>query len=644
MTVVGMKKYLFVGLQKDRDVFFERAQKKGCLEFISSQRKVGITASERVLLFIQALKLLKRQVVKKEIESPKDLDPEAFSTLIVECGASLEKLEEKKRGLKQEIRKIEPLGEFDLEDVREIERETGRFIQFFCMKKEKLHLMKDQEREVLIPIGSGQGMDYFMAVSTSPQHFSELIELRLKHSLKELHADLEKVRGAIREHRHTLQERAGYIEWLEDHLTHALNRSNLIHAKKDVASHLDGALFAIEAWVPEPRLHTLFPLLEGIGVHAEEVAIQKGERVPTYLENQNYGKLGEDLVQIYDIPGNEDKDPSTWVFWAFAVFFAMIISDAGYGVIFLIVSLILRRKYRNIQSSGKRFLKLFTVLSAFCIGWGVFSGSYFGIELPLESPLNRINFIQALAVKKADYHLKQRDQTFENIVKEFPKLAKEVNGKTLLSEAKVEKNGRLKYVVSEEFRDSVLMEIALMTGVIHISLSLLRQLSRAFSGIGWVIAMVGAYLYLPKILQTTSIVHFAFFVPKEIGYEWGGQLFWGGISLALLASLIQNKWKGVVDCIKVIELFADVLSYLRLYALGLAAMILAGTFNQIGMKFGFVVGFFITLIGHAVNISVGLMGGVIHGLRLNFIEWYHHSFEGGGKLFNPLKLIKPRGE
>jgi V/A-type H+-transporting ATPase subunit I len=79
---------------------------------------------------------------------------------------------------------------------------------------------------------------------------------------------------------------------------------------------------------------------------------------------------------------------------------------------------------------------------------------------------------------------------------------------------------------------------------------------------------------------------------------------------------------------------------LRLYALGLAGSIMAATFNNVGAAVGFAAGVLVVLLGHGVNILLGTMSGVIHGLRLNFIEWYHYSFDGGGKLFNPLMKHK----
>src|SRR5690606_36475467 len=98
----------------------------------------------------------------------------------------------------------------------------------------------------------------------------------------------------------------------------------------------------------------------------------------------------------------------------------------------------------------------------------------------------------------------------------------------------------------------------------------------------------------------------------------------------------------LMETLNVIQVFSDVLSYLRLYALGLAGMIVAQTFNELGAKFGIVVGILIILVGHTVNVSLSIMSGVIHGLRLNFLEWYHYCWEGGGKLFNPLRLRKSK--
>ena len=188
------------------------------------------------------------------------------------------------------------------------------------------------------------------------------------------------------------------------------------------------------------------------------------------------------------------------------------------------------------------------------------------------------------------------------------------------------------------------MEIALLVGIIHICLSFLKQVPRHFAGVGWIFAIIGGYLYFPQTLDSTSIIHFTHLIKKETAYEIGLQLLYGGMVLAMILALIQHRLKGFIELTKPIEIFADILSYLRLYALGLAGMILGETFNGMGERLGFAAGFFVILLGHLTNIAVGIIGGTIHGLRLNFIEWYHHCFTGGGKMFNPLKLLKIRGE
>ena len=119
-------------------------------------------------------------------------------------------------------------------------------------------------------------------------------------------------------------------------------------------------------------------------------------------------------------------------------------------------------------------------------------------------------------------------------------------------------------------------------------------------------------------------------------------MLYGGIGLAFVFALIQKKWGAFHELMNVVQIFGDVLSYIRLYALALAGMMVASTFNSLGVSAGLLGGIVIILFGHLTNISLSIMGGVIHGLRLNFLEWYHYSFEGGGRLFNPLRLKKTK--
>ena len=197
------------------------------------------------------------------------------------------------------------------------------------------------------------------------------------------------------------------------------------------------------------------------------------------------------------------------------------------------------------------------------------------------------------------------------------------------------------YSFMSDLYDGIFLEISLLIGILHLSISFIRNLYRNWSGFGWMCTMYGGFLYFPKVLDSYSILVYTGVIERNLSYVIGEQLLYGGLILAVLLSIIQSKsLSGITALFSAIEVFSDVLSYLRLYALGLASMVLASTFNEMGVSVGLMFGWIIILLGHCINITLGVMAGVIHGLRLNFLEWYHHCYEGEGKKFSPLRLLK----
>jgi len=186
----------------------------------------------------------------------------------------------------------------------------------------------------------------------------------------------------------------------------------------------------------------------------------------------------------------------------------------------------------------------------------------------------------------------------------------------------------------------VLLELSLLIGTIHIAISFILNLRRNWAGVGWLLFLIGGYLWAPLILKSTSLIYFTDLITKALAIQVGGFLLSCSLPLVLILALIQHKLAGIKEIAGIIGIFGDVLSYLRLYALALAGMVLSQTFNGFSAQFGLVLGIFLIIFGHLVNITMSIMGGMIHGLRLNFLEWYNHCFEGGGKLFNPLRLFK----
>jgi V/A-type H+-transporting ATPase subunit I len=427
-------------------------------------------------------------------------------------------------------------------------------------------------------------------------------------------------------------------DWQQS-LADILNCHALRETKHLAQKVMEGHLFSIEVWVPSVKVTALHRLVKTLVIDCERIAVEKADQVPTYMENRGFAKVGEDLVHVYDAPSPQDRDPSRWILLFFSLFFAMIVSDAGYGAIYLSLALLLKWRFRRVGQPLKRAFHLLFLCGCTTLGWGVLNASYFGLELSPHHWVRRASLLQYLAEKKADYHLKLQDDVYHEYVRDFPTVVEAKTGRQFLLLAVQEEGHRKEFVASDEFADNLMMEASFLIGIIHIALSFLRYLTRNWAGLGWVFFMIGGYLYFPSILQATTLVNVLGLISKPVAHVVGFQFTFGGIGLAVLAAVIQQGLKGCFEVLTAIQVFSDVLSYLRLYALALGGMVMAHTFNnRLGLDLGLIQGLIIILTGHLTNLGLATMGGVIHGLRLNFLEWYHYCFEGGGKMFNPLKL------
>ncbi|MDN3504824.1 MAG: V-type ATPase 116kDa subunit family protein [Rhabdochlamydiaceae bacterium] len=636
--ISDVKKMLFIGVKEDLDLFFSRAQTVGRIEFIRGKEKAIAPFPKYIEEMVSAMKVLKHYP-SEDTQFPDDSDAHEIVERILHLQKKMETLQEERIHIKAEIEKMRPLGDFSLVDVQTFERLSNKNMIFFSCKRG--HKERDDFPESLIYITSDHELDFFMYVGKKCPEYNNLNELTFTHTLSEWREKDVKWKRSIKEVENKLKEMASLYDYLYRNLTLQLNHVNLVHAKDLSEPHLEGKLFAINGWVPKKKENEVASLCDSLGVHFEDVAIEKDDRIPTYMENKKAGAMGEDLVHIYDTPAPEDKDPSRWVLFAFTLFFAMIVSDAGYGFLYFLIAIFLRWKvYKKAAEMMKRFIKLVLLLSTAAMIWGVFTCSYFSVNVAPDNPISKYSLLNYLTEKKAQYHIKHKDDVYQEWVKRFPSLEHVTTSTEFLTDAVVATQNNKVYAIIKEFNDNILMEFSLLVGIIHVALSFLRNLRKCFAGLGWVAFMVGCYFFFPKMLNATTIMNFMGVISKAGAYIIGYQLLIGGMIFATVASLIQNKMKGIGEIVTAIQIFADVLSYLRLYALGLAGMIMAATFNEMGAQVHWAIGVFITVAGHAVNIVLGIMGGVIHGLRLNFLEWYHYSFEGGGKIFNPLRSLK----
>lgn len=620
---VEVKKFVFVGLEEEKKAFFESAQQAGLIHFIDVSGAKLPEAPAEAGEYVHAIKILRGVPSEEQVETTtKDLLQVAREIIFLK--SELHKLEEQERILNLDLVRVEPFGHFSRDELAELARAGQLRVQFFTARHGIKEVLPDIEG--LVYVTSAEGLDYFISFSKIEIDHPKLSEMKFEMSFGEIKAAILQIQAWHRCQEIELKSYARYSNVLHHAFYSEINKVHLDQAEGLTRSPLQG-LYTVEGWVPQSQIAEVRTVAEKNAVVMDEVALEANDHLPTYLENEGMGKIGEDLVAIYDTPSGSDKDPSLWVLGAFGVFFAFIVNDGGYGLVYLAICLGLLWKMPHATGLTKRMLHLGIFLSLCCVVWGFIFGQYFGVVLSIDSPFKVIKPDLFLIEKKAQWFMDRREATYLAWIKASPALGKISSAKELLQNSPT---------IVSTLNDFLLLELAIFFGVAHSLMGMVRYLTRRPSLLGWMFFLVGGYLFFPFYLGTPSFLNYALHIDLATGGIIGLYMIYGGIALAVGIAVYRERWLGLTEFMKVIEVFADVLSYLRLYALGLAGGIVALVINEAAAGMPAIFAALLIFVAHGVNMLLAIMSGVIHGLRLNFIEWYHYSFEGGGKKFRPL--------
>lgn len=626
-------KVLFLGAASVKEAFYAKAQKIGALEFTN----LSLDQTEELQQIMHALKTLR--TLSHTFEGKGEIVEKSglkLAQLVIKAESTFEELKSREKLLKIEESRAAVFGEFSLEDIAFVQKHSKVDIHYFCHRPSH----EIRENPDLWFVGTDVEWDYFVTLGARPS-ISGLVEIEISRSLSEVRKDLDAVRQEMSRCMELLHALVKSEPKLKEAYIEAANADHLERAENAARSDLDGRLFSAIGYCDKDDLPLFETWFKGLGIYAEIIEVEEGERAPTILKNRGLAAVGQDVIEVYDTPSLGDQDPSLWVLWSFAFFFAIILSDAGYGTLLLLGTLFLKWRVKKQSPGLKRFWKLMTLLSSMSIAWGILTASYFGIDFAPNSPVQKTSLMHWMVKKKVAYHMREKGAVYKEWVRLYPTIAKlHTPQEVLMAAGKKLPNGRIAYEMHTEFSQNLLMEIAIFIGLVHVSLSLLRYAGRSPPAVGWILFLVGGYLYLPSKIDATSALSFLFGFGKEPLATMGLGCLLSGLVVATVLSLYKNRWSGLAEPMTALQLFADVLSYLRLYALALAGMILAGTFNDLGLGMNPWGGVPVMIFGHLINLSMAVLAAVIHGLRLNFLESYHYCFEGGGKHFQPLRRLE----
>ena len=396
--------------------------------------------------------------------------------------------------------------------------------------------------------------------------------------------------AALEKERQEIEQRIAGLGGKREALLEASDRAAIALRREEAKSRLVGTdkVFLLEGWLPADRCAALEKALEPFtcAIETREPTEDEYPQVPVQLKNNKLTRPLNMVTEMYSLPAYGTLDPNPLMAPFFILFYGIMMADMGYGLLMMIASVIISKKYRPKGTSGELFSLLgLCGISTFIMG--ALTGGFFGDFLT-----------QLVAIVSP------------GTVFALPKLFDPLDDLTMI-------------LIGS-------MALGMVQIVAGMAISLIEKCKRKkfldafFEEITWWIVFIGiALLALGK----------------------GAAVLYVGCALVLLGPIVQGKGWGKLTGVfgslynHVTGYFGDILSYTRLMALMLAGSVIAQVFNMLAAMPGNVIAFIIiSMLGNAMNFGLNLLGCYVHDLRLQCLEFFNKFYVDGGKPFRPMTL------
>ena len=355
--------------------------------------------------------------------------------------------------------------------------------------------------------------------------------------------------------------------------------------------------YILEAWVPVDKADQLDKTLESspLALTYEIREPLADEKPPTYVEDNAVVEPYQTVTNMFSAPAYREIDPNPFVAFFFFLFFGMMLADAGYGLILMILTGIVLIKQRPPKGQAS-LVKIVFMGGISTVIWGIIFGSYFGYSAtdlgiwcwfnPIEEPMNMLFLSLGMGVFQMCFGL----------------------------------------------------------GINMVAMFKQKKPLDAISGtLSWYFMILGlALAFGSSLIKTVAIPSWV----KTVGFVLLGV----GVFLLMLSGALHKKGAAKISgafasLYDIINFFSDLMSYTRIFGLGLASAVIGMVFNEIGALMmnmipikavGVIVAAVVFLIGHVFNIGINALGAYVHNSRLQFVEFFGKFYTGGGELFRPL--------
>lgn len=603
-----MTKYSFILLSGESEEFLSKLQELGLVDITRSVKPVDDESSaklEKILKVTKAINILESLDLSKD-EKCAEIEALAATTKIegckmqntLEAQEKLDSLAVAINAARKEVEGLEPWGDYDMEAVKGL-AQKGLQLHYYHVSEKQFDLtwLADYALQEICRDKSGV---WFVTVSKADEEYNfPVAELPAPSmSVNDAKAKVEELEAEV------LVQKARLLCLRDNHLPHM--REGLAKKTADLDRYLaaavacdaaEGYISTFEGFAPTSEKDGLDKAFDEMGVlYLSEEAV-KEDNPPISLKNNRFVKMFEVLTDMYGRPTYDGFDPTPYISIFFMLFFAMCMGDAGYGLVLVAAGLLLGR-----VKSFASLSPLVTVLGVATFVVGFFFHTFFSIDISQWAWIQDLGLDKVMVpAKLAGY-----DGT---------------------------------------------MVVAIIVGIVHLCLAMIvktiyatknQGFMNSLSVWGWTLFLVGTVV----VLAAGMALHLDSAIIKWTIIALGCI---GAVGIFPLRNLHKNPliniggglWETYNTATGVL---GDVLSYLRLYALGLAGSMLGFAFNTLAVMtlgdggFGWIPFILIALIGHVLNIAMAVLGAFVHPLRLNFLEFFKNSdYDGSGRNYNPLK-------
>ena len=607
--VTKMTKYSFILLSEQTEGFLNSLQELGVVDISRSLKPIDEQSSGMLAEADRAKKALSILAACKA-GSEKDFKFDGCPVdAVLETQDRIAEIAAEIAAAKKEIAVRQPWGNFSSEDIHKLESQGLKLRFYSCMKKK--FDPSWAEIQPLEVISETESKLFFVTVSPAQEEYSFPLEAipAPEGSVNEEEEKLALLQSKLEKEQQLLANLKSCSDEIRKAYNDSLSRLDLYFAEAATEKAVDNYLTVLTGFAPTSDDKRLCTSFDSMDIYYSHEAATKEDNPPVKLKNNWFAKNFEVLTGMYGVPAYDEFDPTPVLGPFFMLFFAMCMGDAGYGILLMLIALVLRLKMKD-SSLGKMH-RLIAFLGGMTFVVGIFLGTFFGMSI-LEASWAPA-WLKGLCI----------DGWFPDAkIAGFP----------------------------------VQMVLAVAIGVLHICLAMIIKtinftkrfgFKKTVATWGWTTLIVGGLVVVS--LGMTEVLSAEAFK-------------WTIIALAVVSGLaiyvfntpgrnpLLNIGSGLWDTYNMVTgLLGDVLSYIRLYALGLAGGMLGNAFNIMGTMIldipvpgvNWVFCIIILIFGHVLNLAMSCLGAFVHPLRLTFVEYFKNSgYEGSGAKYNPLTKKK----